>query len=651
MSVRKGTLLERYIELIFKNIGFETRQPFIYRLPDRHYEIDVMATDTVENLTIAIQCKQYENSPFKRDWIHEWADKKRLMRDVDKVLIAFWGDPVSEDHKKLAHELGLTIWDHLDINKYHSLSAEDRIKARNLIFEHLNIQKSQNIEVDKVLNSYVTPKLSISSIVEHFDSFNVEFKNLDIKEFLFPSYFAKIKLDSKRPFDNFVFSKELGHYSCQLYKDNIEIVEDSGNLFKNLSLGSNIPGNAHKAPLTLSIKDINAILMEKGHVHITFYHSNFADDFEELKGVYNHDKQDLIGFIHSLKKNEIEGKGQRIEKRYTPDFEYIKQKIRKLNHDIELSQKRLQSYNVTVIDVFTEQSRTINSLHKKANREKARIRQKEMDIEFQNKELKNLQNKLNDEKQSINDSYLKEINDSIQRYEFYPKDNEILICDPQILWFPVCDAIIKFGRDGITGETEIILDHNGIRQLGSCSDCKKTINSFNDFNICSDCLAISCKDHTYSCNICERKFCAKEVKICPNCNKPFCNHEKQMKCTQCNQIFDEKCVKECSKCKKIYCATHIHYCDVCSSPNCPDHLKECRICKKQICSNCIQICSGCHKEACKEDYYTCELCGKSYCKDCIRIRDGLISSDMRCIYCIEKLANRPLKDKIKGVFK
>jgi len=103
--IKKGSLLENVIRLIYKQSGFAVQNNVIIK----GYEIDVLAT--FENKTIIIECKQYENSGSAlKNLIHQWKSKNDII-GADKVVIAFYGEQPSKSDYELAKVLGIELWD------------------------------------------------------------------------------------------------------------------------------------------------------------------------------------------------------------------------------------------------------------------------------------------------------------------------------------------------------------------------------------------------------------------------------------------------------------------------------------------------------------------------------------------------------------
>ena len=70
MASRKGSLLEKNLEQLFKLTGFNPELNKFYK----GYEIDVFLR--IENKYVGIECKQYENSNLSvRNIIHQWDSK------------------------------------------------------------------------------------------------------------------------------------------------------------------------------------------------------------------------------------------------------------------------------------------------------------------------------------------------------------------------------------------------------------------------------------------------------------------------------------------------------------------------------------------------------------------------------------------------
>lgn len=136
-----GTLLEKTIENIFKNCGFEVRRDIYIN----DYEIDLYAR--LKNLNIVVQCKQYEKSHLNiTDLLHLWNSKNQKIK-ASKVIVVVYGQKLKSKEKYLANELGIELWGDHEIEKAELLSKSESCKE---LLEFINLgKKEERIEIDE----------------------------------------------------------------------------------------------------------------------------------------------------------------------------------------------------------------------------------------------------------------------------------------------------------------------------------------------------------------------------------------------------------------------------------------------------------------------------------------------------------------------
>ncbi|MBT3940910.1 hypothetical protein HOF46_02665 [Candidatus Woesearchaeota archaeon] len=123
MGTRQGTLLEKNILKIFKQAGFRVK----HQERIKRYEIDVFAEDIENNLSIIIECKQYEKSPINVvNLIHQWCSKNSEI-NASFVIIALYGVKLSERDILLAKKFNITLWDEADIEDYLDNPSKEKI--------------------------------------------------------------------------------------------------------------------------------------------------------------------------------------------------------------------------------------------------------------------------------------------------------------------------------------------------------------------------------------------------------------------------------------------------------------------------------------------------------------------------------------------
>ena len=136
MVTRRGTLLEKNVEKIFKIMGFETKRNYFIN----GYEIDVYAT--LGHFSVAVQCKQYEQSTLNiRDVIHQW-DSKNKKINADKIILMIYGQDIEERHVELGKELDITVLGEPELDLLENLIIKDDDFSKNKVLKILGINKS-----------------------------------------------------------------------------------------------------------------------------------------------------------------------------------------------------------------------------------------------------------------------------------------------------------------------------------------------------------------------------------------------------------------------------------------------------------------------------------------------------------------------------
>ena len=154
MGTRNGTLFERNIERIFKLAGFGTKRNVILQ----DYEVDVLAE--YQDITIIVQCKQYEKSyiPVK-DIIHQWESKNKKI-GADKVIVAIFGQEATEKEKNLAKRFNVILWDGRDFEQYQDIVHEKGKEAKDYLLKGLDL-----ISLTKGMkDEYVEPFISVEEL-------------------------------------------------------------------------------------------------------------------------------------------------------------------------------------------------------------------------------------------------------------------------------------------------------------------------------------------------------------------------------------------------------------------------------------------------------------------------------------------------------
>lgn len=128
MGSRKGSLLEKEVQSILESAGFETeRNKFV-----KGYEVDIFAK--VRDSNVIIECKQYEQSNLSvRNLIHEWKGKNKYI-GADIIVLAIYGQKITDEEKKLAEENNLVIWDEKKLDSFLTMNED---KYRDYILEEL----------------------------------------------------------------------------------------------------------------------------------------------------------------------------------------------------------------------------------------------------------------------------------------------------------------------------------------------------------------------------------------------------------------------------------------------------------------------------------------------------------------------------------
>jgi len=142
MVTRRGTLLEKNVDKIFRLADFNTkRNVFI-----NGYEVDVFAE--LEGVKIIIQCKQYESAKLSvRDALHQWDSKNKFIL-ADKCILVIYGQDVNSGDRDIAKKLDIILWDEKDLDRIEILSSEKLLKELNLT-DNKKYEK-KNIKVSRV---------------------------------------------------------------------------------------------------------------------------------------------------------------------------------------------------------------------------------------------------------------------------------------------------------------------------------------------------------------------------------------------------------------------------------------------------------------------------------------------------------------------
>lgn len=137
--MNRGTLLENHVKRIFSLAGFSVQT----RIRLCGYEVDVYAKR--DNISIVIECKQYEKSGINLpNLIYTWVGKNQKI-GASKVLLVIYGYKVPKTHLKLAKEEGVRIWTEKDLEKLFDLSISDATKAYQSILADLDIKSDSAV--------------------------------------------------------------------------------------------------------------------------------------------------------------------------------------------------------------------------------------------------------------------------------------------------------------------------------------------------------------------------------------------------------------------------------------------------------------------------------------------------------------------------
>lgn len=133
--VKKGILLEKSVERLFKYLGFSVQR----NVKIKGHEIDIFAT--LNDKKFVIECKQRDISETIniKNLIHEWNSKNSMIK-ADSVILIIYGLNISSYHKNLANKFSIIIWDTRDFEKFYDLAMENKEKAKSLINQTLGIR-------------------------------------------------------------------------------------------------------------------------------------------------------------------------------------------------------------------------------------------------------------------------------------------------------------------------------------------------------------------------------------------------------------------------------------------------------------------------------------------------------------------------------
>ena len=160
MASRKGSLLEKNLEQLFKLTGFNPELNKFYK----GYEIDVFLR--IENKYVGIECKQYENSNLSvRNIIHQW-DSKNKELNLDKIILVFIGVNISKSDYVLAEKYNIIIWDDHKLSRLINQAIEKKeqfrenlLREMKIIDENEAIHKEDKIETDYKFQANIIQKL------------------------------------------------------------------------------------------------------------------------------------------------------------------------------------------------------------------------------------------------------------------------------------------------------------------------------------------------------------------------------------------------------------------------------------------------------------------------------------------------------------
>lgn len=143
MASRKGTLLERNVELLLRLSGFN---PQLNRICNG-YEIDVFLR--YKNLKIAFECKQYERSTLTiRNLIHQWNSKNKEL-NFDGIVLVLVGCDISSKDYQLAKKYGIIIWDEQRLTNLLDSAIEKKMENRDTTLKEMGIKSDEIKETEK----------------------------------------------------------------------------------------------------------------------------------------------------------------------------------------------------------------------------------------------------------------------------------------------------------------------------------------------------------------------------------------------------------------------------------------------------------------------------------------------------------------------
>ena len=142
MIQKKGSLLEKNVEYILKNLGFNTET----NVKRAGYEIDVLAEKN--NFWLICECKQYENSHLTiRNLIHQWADKNLEIK-ANRILLVLYGVNVTETDRQLASSRKIVLWDENILQRCLNSIASDKKEAEQFLEAELGLNLTNSLTND-----------------------------------------------------------------------------------------------------------------------------------------------------------------------------------------------------------------------------------------------------------------------------------------------------------------------------------------------------------------------------------------------------------------------------------------------------------------------------------------------------------------------
>jgi len=300
--IRKGTVLEDWMETLLRRAGFETTQHMMLH----GHEIDVWG-ERQDGKSIAVECKEYYEGKVSMDDVRNFFakiyDLRNLIGKPDNAILVSSG-VLTLNAQDFADRNGITIFEREDIRKFEEYvdSFEDAIKKKAIKKDKLLIDLQ---EENRKLRKEIQRRERIKKLSSKIENLNFELQIETLPPFLQPSAFANYFRYSKSK--NIAFVGLKGEFRDFISIDfvNIDAIkyESRGLFFKGTHL---IP--AINLKMEYGSIELNPEIGEyKGERFVELKEMSLTRFLK--KPVYTVDKKKLLGqtsdFVIGIEDNKL----------------------------------------------------------------------------------------------------------------------------------------------------------------------------------------------------------------------------------------------------------------------------------------------------------------------------------------------------------